>query len=130
MKNNTLLRNFVFTKNNYTQDDIDALLVFPCQYMIFAKEVAPTTGTPHLQGYCELKTAKRFSALTKLGFFGNIEPRQGTQQDAINYIEDPQKTESGRKKVKRLPTPRISIESESLKDKVKIQISIEIGLKH
>ena len=48
-------RNFIFVLNNYTEEDVERLTKFPCRYIVFAKEIAPTTGTPHLQGYCELE---------------------------------------------------------------------------
>lgn len=46
---------FCFTHNNYTQDDVDYYKeqfdkgYF--RYMVFGEEIAPSTGTPHLQGF-------------------------------------------------------------------------------
>jgi len=58
--------------------------------MLFAKEVAPTTGTPHLQGYCELSKQTRFGTLIQLLPEGiHIESRKGTQEQAIAYIKNP-----------------------------------------
>lgn len=53
-----------FTLNNYTQADIEHLhdLAPAVDYLIFGKETAPTTGTPHLQGYVAFKTNKRLAA--------------------------------------------------------------------
>lgn len=85
------LRSFVFTLNNYTDLDIRDLLDYKCRYMLFAKEVAPTTGTLHLQGYCELNQQTRFNTLiAKLPKGIHIEPRLGTQQQAIDYIKRPE----------------------------------------
>jgi hypothetical protein len=85
-----LFRNFVFTLNNYTDLDIQVLLSYKCKYMLFAKEIAPTTGTPHLQGYCELAKRTRFNTLlATLPKTIHIEPRRGTQDQAINYIKEP-----------------------------------------
>lgn len=51
-----LPRRFCFTLNNYTDDDITKLLQNTyVHYICFGKEIAPTTGTPHLQGYIEVK---------------------------------------------------------------------------
>lgn len=84
------LNNFVFTLNNYTKVDIDQLLCFKCKYMLFAEEIAPTTGTPHLQGYCELSKRTRFGTLVQdLPRGIHIEPRRGTQAEAIAYIKTP-----------------------------------------
>jgi len=49
-------RNFVFTFNNYP----DTTLVdnVPCKYIAYSKEVAPSTGTPHLQGYITFASVK------------------------------------------------------------------------
>lgn len=59
--------NFVFVLNNYTDDEVEHLREFShqCRYIIWGYETAPTTGTPHLQGYIELDTAKTESALKK-----------------------------------------------------------------
>ncbi|AXL65935.1 replication-associated protein [Giant house spider associated circular virus 3] len=59
-------RSWCFTKNNYAISDCDSILAIPCRYVIFGKEVAPTTGTPHLQGYISFESAKSRSAVAKL----------------------------------------------------------------
>ena len=42
---------FCFTLNNYTDEDVGRLCCLPPPYCcLFGKEVAPTTGTKHLQG--------------------------------------------------------------------------------
>jgi len=46
-------RNWVFTLNNYTDEDI-ARLANPYEqvkFIAYGKEIAPTTETPHFQGY-------------------------------------------------------------------------------
>ncbi len=50
--------------NNYP----DTVLVdtVPCHYIIYGKEIAPTTGTPHLQGHIVFKDAKTESSVKKL----------------------------------------------------------------
>lgn len=56
---------WIFTLNNYTADDHLAMPKVPAAYLCFGLEVAPTTGTPHMQGYvrfaeaCSLKQASR-----------------------------------------------------------------------
>lgn len=84
------LRNFVFTINNYTDVDIQHLINYDCRYIVFAREVAPTTGTPHLQGYCELNKLTWFNTVKfTLPKGTHIEPRYGTQKQAIDYIKQP-----------------------------------------
>lgn len=83
-----MYRNFCFTLNNWTQVEYDELQRNNAfEYIIIGKEVGET-GTPHLQGYCELKKRTRFA--TVCGYFGNrghIEARRGTQDQAIDYCK-------------------------------------------
>lgn len=57
-------RSFEFTHNNYTQEDIDRILKWDCKYVVIGKEIAPTTGTPHLQGYVEFKNSVLWKTVT------------------------------------------------------------------
>lgn len=53
-------KSWTFTLNNYRFEDIVFLSEWvDVTYMIFGKEVAPTTGTPHLQGFFTLNKAVR-----------------------------------------------------------------------
>ena len=68
-------RAWTFTVNNYTPEQEEALKAAPCQYLVFGHELAPTTGTPHLQGYI-YTTRKVHSYMMKLipGGFSWIAP--------------------------------------------------------
>lgn len=59
-------RQFCFTLNNYTEDVYASLLAVKCNYICIGKEVAPETGTPHLQGYIAFKDAKTMASLKKI----------------------------------------------------------------
>lgn len=60
-------RAFCFTLNNYKPDDEDYLSKLECKYIVYGHEVAPTTGTPHLQGYVSFKSPiSELSARKKL----------------------------------------------------------------
>lgn len=59
-------RTFVFTINNYTEELIEKLKQEECKYLIFGKEIAPTTGTPHLQGYIVFHNPRSHEAIKKL----------------------------------------------------------------
>lgn len=51
-------KQYVFTYNNYTPEGEAALKAWlgkNTKYAVYGHEVAPTTGTPHLQGYFSLK---------------------------------------------------------------------------
>jgi len=58
-----------FTHNNYLETDPEKWLKFfetmKCEKYAFQEEIAPTTGTPHLQGYFEHPSKIRMSALIK-----------------------------------------------------------------
>ncbi len=47
--------NFVWTLFNYNDDDIKRINQTVCAYLIYGKEICPTTKNPHLQGYVEFK---------------------------------------------------------------------------
>lgn len=84
----TTLSNFCFTINNYTPTIMEGLEEYECGYIIFGEEVAPTTGTKHLQGYCELIVKTKFNTVKKSFPKGaHIEKRRGTQAQAITYCK-------------------------------------------
>jgi hypothetical protein len=63
-KQSTQLMNWFFTFNNYTLADIEILETFfkqLCFKYCFQQEIAPSTGTPHLQGIISLKKRARWS---------------------------------------------------------------------
>ena len=48
-----------FTLNNYTEEEEECIKALPdIKYMIYGHEIAPETGTPHLQGYIIFETRK------------------------------------------------------------------------
>lgn len=51
-------RNFCFTWNNYDEDSKIFLSTLACKYVAYSEEVAPSTGTKHLQGYISFKQPK------------------------------------------------------------------------
>lgn len=85
----TRYRNVVFVINNWTQDDKEHLVLSDVlQYFIYAEEIAPSTGTPHLQGYAELSKQLGIKATKKIfGPRAHIENRNGTAQQAIDYVK-------------------------------------------
>lgn len=91
------LRNFVFTFNNYTQQDVDRIYNYEfSEYVIIGFEIGES-GTPHMQGYMELKKQLGFNRVkTDLGDGIHIESRKGTQKQAIDYCKkDGQFVENG-----------------------------------
>ena len=60
------VRGWCFTLNNYTDDEYTSLLGAVCTYIIIGKEIAPTTLTPHLQGYIYFKEKKSTAGVRRL----------------------------------------------------------------
>lgn len=108
----TKARSIVFTLNNYTDSEVEEIKRINHKYMVFGYEVAPKTGTPHLQGYIQFKNPRSFNAMknrikrwnisiakgsaaqnfdycTKSGkyFENGIRPRSGTRTD-LNKIKE------------------------------------------
>lgn len=65
-------RNWCFTLNNYSREEIDAITKFSkCKYLF--QEETGESGTPHLQGTLQFKDAKTLSKLKKLLPRGHLE---------------------------------------------------------
>lgn len=81
-----------FTLNNYTSAEVEAFDRWGqayCTYYTYGREVGES-GTPHLQGYFELATARRFQTLkrtfTALGLDRlHFENRMGNSDQAAEY---------------------------------------------
>ncbi|ADU77013.1 Rep protein [Cyclovirus NGchicken15/NGA/2009] len=83
------VRRFVFTWNNYpieAYDKCEKYLTKFCKYGIVGEEIAPETGTPHLQGFCNLHKPTRFSTIKKhLDNSIHIEKANGSDIDNQKY---------------------------------------------
>ena len=83
----TYLRNICITHNNYTHNDLMFYISYECTYIILSKEVAPSTGTPHLQIYIQLPRQIRWSTLKKrLPHNASFYAAKGTWQQNKTYI--------------------------------------------
>lgn len=88
-------RRGVFTLNNYTQAEEDGLRELATgplkvlSYLVYGKELAPSTGTPHLQGYFEGSARVRGSVLRGTTGFARawLQPARGTQKQCIDYCK-------------------------------------------
>lgn len=81
-----IFRNFCFTINNYTNDDIQLMKTLPYQYLIYGYEKGEN-NTPHIQGYCELNKKMRFKALKEIIPRAHIEHRKSTSEKASTYCK-------------------------------------------
>lgn len=82
-------RDWCFTLNNYKPTDEALLMQIDSKYLVYGREVAPTNGTPHLQGYIYFKEAKTGSAVVKLmPHHTRIDKRMAPKLDsAIDYCK-------------------------------------------
>lgn len=67
----TQIKCFSFTWNNYSNTEnwksiIESFAINYCEDLFYSEEEAPTTGTPHLQGYFRLTDKKRLSTVNNL----------------------------------------------------------------
>lgn len=83
------VRRFCFTWNNYSDEDFEKVKQYitnNCKYGIVGKELAPNTGTRHLQGFCNLTKPTRFSSIKKsLHHSIHIEKAAGTDTQNKEY---------------------------------------------
>lgn len=86
-------RNWVFTLNNYTEEELQQIQQFAvskdCNYLIYGIEKGDA-GTPHLQGYFEYSKKSRLTGIRQCstGFSrAHLEPRRGTAAQASEYCK-------------------------------------------
>lgn len=108
-------RNVCFTLNNWTNDEYENIVNSPkFKYLVVGKEIGEK-GTPHLQGYAELKTQTRFNALkTLLGQRCHIEKRKGTAEEAAKYC----KKDGNYVEVGSISRPGLRSDLEEIKDTI------------
>lgn len=84
-------RRYTFTLNNYTdKSEADLKDLYESEratYIIYGKEVAPSTGTPHLQGYIHLRNPMSMSSLQKKIPGIHLEISKGTVKQNKEYAE-------------------------------------------
>lgn len=77
-------KNWCFTLNNYTSDDVDTFKCMEYTYLVFGYEVGDS-GTPHLQGFIVFPTNKRLSAMKKLHATAHWEKANGSAEQNFKY---------------------------------------------
>lgn len=85
---NCKLRRICFTLNNYNDEDIKRITKYieaKAKFGIFGKEIGEN-GTPHLQGFINLKTPERFRAVKNaISDRAHIEKAMGTDTENQRY---------------------------------------------
>lgn len=82
-------RNVCFTLNNPTDAErkaYHAYLEAKCTYAVCGEEKGES-GTPHLQGYAEWSTSRRFATLQRALPRAHLEKRRGSAQQASDYCK-------------------------------------------
>ena len=80
-----------FTINNWVQDDVIRFVAFATnvKYIVWGKEIAPTTGTPHLQGFVIFNTNQRLAAVKRtIHPTAHFEIAKGTNLEASDYCKE------------------------------------------
>lgn len=75
-------RGFCFTDYTLDENFYDAI---PADYLIIGREICPTTGRKHLQGYLYFKNQRTVSSIIKLLSPRHVECARGTPQENITY---------------------------------------------
>lgn len=83
-KSDWRFRNWSFTINNYTDEDLDTINTLMNCKMRVGKEVGDS-GTPHLQGYIEFTNPVKFDTLKKKLPRAHLEPSQKGRHANIKY---------------------------------------------
>ena len=82
-------KHWCFTLNNYTVDDEEALKELgegdSVQYLVYGRETAPDTGTPHLQGYVVFESRKTLRQVRGLVRNAHLEKAKGKPSQAADY---------------------------------------------
>lgn len=95
-----------FTICNYTEDDITNLKKLPSTYIVFGLEIAPTTGTPHIQGFLQMKPTtvkslkRQFRNMRFASLYKNSTPQAAAEyckKEDTNYHEHGTITEQGKR---------------------------------
>ena len=78
-------RAWVFTWNNPPADWLATVDALGARYYCVGEEVAPGTGTPHLQGYVCWHTVKSSAQVRRSLPLVHVEPRRGSHAQARTY---------------------------------------------
>lgn len=82
-----MAKNWCFTWNNYTEENEKSLQDWEeVNYIIYGHEIAPSTGTKHLQGYIQFKAKHRITWIKKkLGDTIHLEIAKGSPASNEDY---------------------------------------------
>lgn len=82
-------RAYVFTLNNYTEEELDSIKELKYNYIIIGDEIGEN-GTPHLQGYVNFSSSTSFNTIKKACPRGHIEVAYATPRQNYEYCSKQQ----------------------------------------
>lgn len=88
MSHTSKYRAWVFTLNNYNYKDIEHIqttIKSLSRYVVYGKETAPESGTPHLQGYVYFHNQRQRKAVSRLLPRARLEPANGSAVQNRKY---------------------------------------------
>lgn len=75
----------VITWNNYPANWKEIIASLSPKYFVGGQEIAPTTGTPHIQGYISFPNQRSSNAIRKLLSNSFVQPAKGSPQSNYDY---------------------------------------------
>jgi len=88
MDHTSKYRAWCFTLNNYTktdEDHIQGTLASFARYIVYGRELAPETGTPHLQGYIYFHNQRQRKAVARLLPRARLDVANGSAKQNQTY---------------------------------------------
>jgi len=82
------LKRVAFTHSNYTEENWANYIAYiekNCVFGVLAREIAPTTGTPHIQGFFNLRTQRKFSTLKNMFGTAHFEKAKASDEKNLAY---------------------------------------------
>lgn len=80
-------KNWVITINNWEDLDVEVARTWPTKYILLGAEVAPETGTKHLQGCVQFEKNMRMRAVKKLHERAHWEIMRGSFEQSVVYCK-------------------------------------------
>lgn len=78
-------RSWCFTLNNYIPEDENVFRELECKYLICGREISPTTGTKHLQGYVYFKNPRSLQGVREIHPEAHWEKAKGNAEQNREY---------------------------------------------
>ena len=88
MDRTSKFRGWCFTLNNYTptdEENIQNVIASFARYIVYGREVAPETGTPHLQGYVYFHNQRQRKAVARLLPRARLDVANGSGKQNRDY---------------------------------------------